>query len=72
MQCPGQEGAYLEHPPRPDERSRAPGRLAPSAPEHPAHAETDRELRGVKCQDQGCPGHEGNAGESEGWAEGDY
>ena len=44
----------------------------PSAPEHPAHAETDRELRGVKCQDQGCPGHEGNAGESEGWAEGDY
>ena len=32
-------------------------------PEHPAHAETHRELRGVKRQDQVCPGHEADASE---------
>ena len=62
MQCPGQEGAYLEHPPRPDERCGALGRQAAPAPEHPAHAETHRELCGVQRQDQGRTGHEGDAG----------
>lgn len=40
------------------------GRLAPPAPEHPAHAETHRELRGLQRQDQGRSWHEGDARES--------
>ena len=36
--------------------------------EHPAHAETHRELCGVQRQDQGCIRHEGDASEGERWA----
>ena len=47
MQCPGQEGAGLAGAGGADALCGARGRLAPPAPEHPAHAETDGELCGV-------------------------
>lgn len=64
MQCPGQKGACLEHSSRSDERCCKDWGCAAPAPEHPAHAEANRELRGVQRQDQGRFGDEGDAGES--------
>ena len=64
MQCLGKEGAYLADSSRTDERTGKDGRCAAPATEQPAYAETDGELRGIECQNQGCPGHERDAGES--------